>query len=148
MPDHSPDTLQYPEQVWAELARLAGSMLTFSLEHDLDAIPDYDHQEQGNAFPPLFELITGLLEASQPECETAGDDGKPLPEMWYSAPAALKAAGKSVQQEDRCQTQEDKKSAGIGQGGNQYAGANGGIALEFGHNQWDKDAHQRRQQQI
>ena len=53
-----------PEQVWAELARLAGSMLTFSLNHDLDAIPGYDHEEPANAFPPLFDLITGLLEAS------------------------------------------------------------------------------------
>lgn len=42
-----------PEQVWAELARLAGSMLTFSLDHDLDAIPGYDHEEPANAFPPL-----------------------------------------------------------------------------------------------
>ncbi|WP_267970699.1 type VI secretion system baseplate subunit TssK [Lelliottia amnigena] len=45
-----------PEQVWAELARLAGSMLTFSLDHDLDAIPGYDHEEPANAFPPLKEI--------------------------------------------------------------------------------------------
>lgn len=49
-----------PEQVWAELARLAGSMLTFSLDHDLDAIPGYDHEEPANAFPPLFDLIARL----------------------------------------------------------------------------------------
>ena len=55
-----------PEQVWAELARLAGSMLTFSPDHDLDAIPGYDHEEPAKAFPPLFDLITGLLEASLP----------------------------------------------------------------------------------
>lgn len=36
---------RHPEQVWAELARLAGSMLTFSLDSDLDAIPGYDHAE-------------------------------------------------------------------------------------------------------
>lgn len=57
---------RHPEQVWAELARLAGSMLTFSLDSDLDAIPGYDHNEPANTFPPLFELITGLLEASLP----------------------------------------------------------------------------------
>ncbi|MEB7341189.1 type VI secretion system baseplate subunit TssK, partial [Escherichia coli] len=51
-----------PEQVWAELARLAGSMLTFSLEHDPDAIPGYDHKDPASAFFPLFDLITGLLE--------------------------------------------------------------------------------------
>lgn len=57
---------RHPEQVWAELARLAGSMLTFSLEHDLDTIPGYDHQNPENTFPPLFDLITELLETSLP----------------------------------------------------------------------------------
>ncbi|MFU9135838.1 type VI secretion system baseplate subunit TssK [Erwinia tasmaniensis] len=57
---------RHPEQVWAELARLAGSMLTFSLDRDLDAIPGYDHQALENTFPPLFELIGELLEASLP----------------------------------------------------------------------------------
>lgn len=58
--------VRHPEQVWAELARLAGSMLTFSLDRDLDAIPGYDHQVPENTFPPLFELISELLEASLP----------------------------------------------------------------------------------
>ena len=57
---------RHPEQVWAELARLAGSMLTFSLDSDLDAIPGYDHAQPANTFPPLFELIAGLLEVSLP----------------------------------------------------------------------------------
>lgn len=57
---------RHPEQVWAELARLAGSMLTFSLDRDLDAIPGYDHQMPEKTFPPLFELISELLEASLP----------------------------------------------------------------------------------
>jgi type VI secretion system protein ImpJ len=57
---------RHPEQLWAELARLAGSMLTFSLEHDLDTIPGYDHLEPQNTFPRLFELISELLEASLP----------------------------------------------------------------------------------
>lgn len=56
-----------PEQVWAELARLAGSMLTFSLDHDLDAIPGYDHEEPAKAFPPLCELARKCL------CECAKD---------------------------------------------------------------------------
>jgi type VI secretion system protein ImpJ len=55
-----------PEQLWVELARLAGSMLTFSLDRDLDAIPGFDHQVPENTFPPLFELISELLEASLP----------------------------------------------------------------------------------
>ncbi|WP_313625952.1 type VI secretion system baseplate subunit TssK [Kosakonia sp.] len=57
---------RHPEQVWAELARLAGSLLTFSLDRDLDAIPGYDHHSPENTFPPLFELISELLEASLP----------------------------------------------------------------------------------
>lgn len=48
---------RHPEQVWAELARLAGSMLTFSLEHDLDIIPGYDHAEPEHTFPRLPVLL-------------------------------------------------------------------------------------------
>ncbi|WP_329911733.1 type VI secretion system baseplate subunit TssK [Serratia quinivorans] len=73
---------RHPEQVWAELARLAGSMLTFSLDHDLDAIPDYDHAEPAKAFPPLFELITGLLEASLPSRVIALEMSRPDEQTW------------------------------------------------------------------
>jgi type VI secretion system protein ImpJ len=76
---------RHPEQVWAELARLAGSMLTFSLDHDLDAIPGYDHQEPGNAFPPLFELITGLLEASLPSRVIALPMSRPDQQTWKAS---------------------------------------------------------------
>ncbi|PPK05722.1 type VI secretion system baseplate subunit TssK [Klebsiella pneumoniae] len=71
-----------PEQVWAELARLAGSMLTFSLDHDLDAIPGYDHEEPAKAFPPLFALITGLLEASLPSRVIALEMTRPDGQTW------------------------------------------------------------------
>lgn len=71
-----------PEQVWAELARLAGSMLTFSLDHDLDAIPGYDHEEPANAFPPLFDLIAGLLEASLPSRVIALEMSRPDGQTW------------------------------------------------------------------
>ncbi len=71
-----------PEQVWAELARLAGSMLTFSLSHDLDAIPGYDHAEPANAFPPLFDLVTELLEASLPSRVIALDMSRPDGQTW------------------------------------------------------------------
>lgn len=71
-----------PEQVWAELARLAGSMLTFSLDHDLDAIPGYDHEEPANTFPPLFDLITGLLEASLPSRVIALEMSRPDGQTW------------------------------------------------------------------
>ncbi|PLO77291.1 type VI secretion system baseplate subunit TssK, partial [Klebsiella quasipneumoniae] len=35
------DPSRHPELLYRELARLAGSLLTFSLEHHLDAIPRY-----------------------------------------------------------------------------------------------------------
>jgi type VI secretion system protein ImpJ len=57
---------QHPERIYAELTRLAGSLLTFSLEHDIDAIPVYDHLVPTAVFPPLFSLLNVLLEASLP----------------------------------------------------------------------------------
>ncbi|WP_034458325.1 type VI secretion system baseplate subunit TssK [Buttiauxella noackiae] len=76
---------RHPEQVWAELARLAGSMLTFSLDHDLDAIPGYDHADPAKAFPPLFELITGLLEASLPSRVIALNMSRPDAQTWKAS---------------------------------------------------------------
>ncbi|MDF3933909.1 type VI secretion system baseplate subunit TssK [Pseudomonas citronellolis] len=57
---------RHPEQVYLELAKLAGSLLTFSLEHDIAAVPAYRHDRLGDVFPPLFSLISTLLEASLP----------------------------------------------------------------------------------
>ncbi|GLU41171.1 type VI secretion system baseplate subunit TssK [Pseudomonas sp. NBRC 100443] len=57
---------RHPEQVYQELVKLAGSLLTFSLEHDIGAIPDYRHNQLEAVFPPLFRLISTLLEASLP----------------------------------------------------------------------------------
>ncbi|EAA7556220.1 type VI secretion system baseplate subunit TssK [Salmonella enterica] len=71
-----------PEQVWVELARLAGSMLTFSLDYDLDAIPGYDHAEPVNAFPPLFDLVTELLETSLPSRVIALAMSRPDRQSW------------------------------------------------------------------
>ncbi|ADU70754.1 type VI secretion system baseplate subunit TssK [Pantoea sp. At-9b] len=55
-----------PERLYPELARLAGSLLTFSLEHQINAIPIYRHDDLNNVFPPLFRLLSRLLEASLP----------------------------------------------------------------------------------
>ena len=55
-----------PEQIYLELAKLAGSLLTFSLEHDIDQIPAYRHEQLETVFPPLMRLISTLLEASLP----------------------------------------------------------------------------------
>ncbi len=56
----------HPERVYQELVRLAGSLLTFSLEHTVSNIPVYSHEHLSEVFPPLFELLGVLLEASLP----------------------------------------------------------------------------------
>ncbi|MCA6220111.1 type VI secretion system baseplate subunit TssK [Photorhabdus antumapuensis] len=56
----------HPEIIYRELVKLAGALLTFSLDHDLDAIPRYQHRQLSAVFPPLIRLISTLLEASLP----------------------------------------------------------------------------------
>lgn len=59
--------LQSPaERLHTELSRLAGSLLTFSLAHQVSAIPAYQHEQLNAVFPPLFDLLSDLLEASLP----------------------------------------------------------------------------------
>lgn len=55
-----------PERLYPELARLAGSLLTFSLTHQANAVPIYQHDQLNAVFPPLFDLLSDLLEASLP----------------------------------------------------------------------------------
>ncbi|MCI8208915.1 type VI secretion protein [Pseudomonas sp. S25] len=57
---------RHPEQVYLELVKLAGGLLTFSLDHDLDRIPAYRHEQLETVFPPLLNIISTLLEASLP----------------------------------------------------------------------------------
>lgn len=57
---------RHPELLYRELVRLAGSLLTFSLEHHVEDIPLYQHQSPELVFPPLFALLDSLLEASLP----------------------------------------------------------------------------------
>ncbi len=57
---------RHPELLYRELVRLAGSLLTFSLEHDAGDIPDYQHDAPERVFPPLLTLLDKLLEASLP----------------------------------------------------------------------------------
>lgn len=57
---------RHPEQVYLELIKLAGSLLTFSLEHDIDKIPAYRHDQLESVFAPLMSTISTLLEASLP----------------------------------------------------------------------------------
>ncbi|MGB4487188.1 MAG: type VI secretion system baseplate subunit TssK [Pseudomonas veronii] len=57
---------RHPEQVYQQLIKLAGGLLTFSLEHDVDKIPAYRHTSLEAVFPPLMHTLSLLLEASLP----------------------------------------------------------------------------------
>ena len=57
---------RHPEFLYRELARLAGSLLTFSLDHQIEDVPAYLHEKPEHVFPPLFTLLNTLLEASLP----------------------------------------------------------------------------------
>lgn len=57
---------RHPELLYRELVRLAGSLLTFSLENDAGDIPAYQHDAPEQVFPPLLTLLDKLLEASLP----------------------------------------------------------------------------------
>lgn len=56
----------HPERLYQVLAGLAGSLLTFSLEHTIADIPAYHHEQLTDTFSPLFDLLEVLLEASLP----------------------------------------------------------------------------------
>lgn len=57
---------RHPELLYRELVRLAGSLLTFSLDRDAGDIPAYRHDAPEQVFPPLLSLLDTLLEASLP----------------------------------------------------------------------------------
>lgn len=57
---------QHPERLYAVLARLAGSLLTFSTTETLQAIPAYNHHAPEPVFVELEELIRALLDAVIP----------------------------------------------------------------------------------
>ncbi|MFQ9693247.1 MAG: type VI secretion system baseplate subunit TssK [Klebsiella michiganensis] len=63
----------HPERLYQALAGLAGSLLTFSLDHTTADIPAYRHEQLTAVFPPLFDLLGVLLEASLPSRVVAID---------------------------------------------------------------------------
>lgn len=75
---------QHPELVYRELVKLAGSLMTFSLEHDIAAIPGYRHEQPEAVFPPLFRLISSLLEASLPSRVIALELEHPNAQRWQA----------------------------------------------------------------
>ncbi|MGV7963096.1 type VI secretion system baseplate subunit TssK [Photorhabdus tasmaniensis] len=56
----------HPALFYREAVRLAGSLLTFSLDHDAGGIPRYQHDNLTAVLPPLFDLLIKLLEISLP----------------------------------------------------------------------------------
>jgi type VI secretion system protein ImpJ len=52
----------HPEQLYAELARLAGALCTFALDSDPRSLPPYDHERLGECFGALDRHIRSHLE--------------------------------------------------------------------------------------
>ncbi|MBN3833412.1 type VI secretion system baseplate subunit TssK [Burkholderia sp. Ac-20344] len=57
---------QHPERLYGTLARLAGSLLTFSTAETLRSIPAYDHLDPDPVFAELESLIRTLLDTVVP----------------------------------------------------------------------------------
>src|SRR5690606_29212884 len=51
-----------PEQLFLELSRLAGSLMTFSKAYSLADLPAYSHGEPQAGFEALFSMIRELLD--------------------------------------------------------------------------------------
>ncbi|HEU0124116.1 MAG TPA: type VI secretion system baseplate subunit TssK [Bryobacteraceae bacterium] len=56
----------HPEELYSELARLAGALCTFSVDHHPSKIPLYKHRELDKTFEELDSLIRFLLETMVP----------------------------------------------------------------------------------
>jgi type VI secretion system protein ImpJ len=63
---HLQDRRSHPEEVYRDLARLAGALSTFSLEATRDEIPPYQHRDLTSTFRELDALIRRYLEIVAP----------------------------------------------------------------------------------
>jgi type VI secretion system protein ImpJ len=63
---HLQDRRSHPEDVYRDLARLAGALSTFSLESARDEIPQYRHRNLASTFKELDTLIRRYLEIVAP----------------------------------------------------------------------------------
>jgi type VI secretion system protein ImpJ len=63
---HLQDRRSHPEEVYRDLARLAGSLSTFALESSQDQIPPYRHLDLTSTFRDLDVLIRRYLEVVAP----------------------------------------------------------------------------------
>lgn len=59
-------TTLHPELVYRELVKLAGPLLPYTQEWSAKDLPRYDHSHLGEVFPPLFALLSALLESCLP----------------------------------------------------------------------------------
>jgi type VI secretion system protein ImpJ len=57
---HNP--LLHPERLFERMLELAGALMTFSKSHSLSDLPRYSHEEPGQAFNRLDQIIRDLLE--------------------------------------------------------------------------------------
>jgi type VI secretion system protein ImpJ len=63
---HLQDRRSHPEEVYLELARLAGALSTFALESNPEEIPAYKHRDLTSTFKGLDNLIRRYLEIVSP----------------------------------------------------------------------------------
>lgn len=75
---------QHPERLWQVLASLAASLMTFSLDHDLDQIPDYQHRQLGQVLLPLMNMLGELLDARLPSRVLALPLEQLKPQHWQA----------------------------------------------------------------
>lgn len=57
----------HPEDLFREMARLAGALSTFSMELDLEDLPSYDHDNLTDCFATLDRRVRRLLQVMVPE---------------------------------------------------------------------------------
>lgn len=63
----------HPEQLYVEMARLAGALCTFSLRSEASSVPAYDHENLEVTFTELDRHIRDHLEITMPStCERVG----------------------------------------------------------------------------
>jgi type VI secretion system protein ImpJ len=82
---HLSTRLSHPEDVYRDLARLAGALCTFSLESSPDEIPKYVHEDLTSTFRDLDGLIRRYLEIVVPSNSVKLDFTKTAP-YFYAAP--------------------------------------------------------------
>ena len=63
---HLQDRRSHPEDVYRDLARLAGALSTFSMDSGSDEIPPYRHRDLASTFNQLDSLIRRYLEVVAP----------------------------------------------------------------------------------